>query len=56
MATKNSNPNVMVVQSTQDRSRRNAFIELNGSEGRGILVQGKMRSDFVVQGNIAKPM
>jgi hypothetical protein len=34
----------MVVQSTQDRPRRNASIELNGSEGRGILVQKKMRS------------
>jgi hypothetical protein len=38
----------MVVQPTQDRTCRDASIELNGSAVRGIFVQGKVRSDFVV--------
>jgi predicted esterase len=38
VATENLNPNVMVMQPTQDRPRRDTSVELNGSECRRILV------------------
>ena len=48
VCTENSNSNVLVVQPTDERMRRNASGPLNGSGSRCILVQGTMCPRLIV--------
>ena len=48
VCTENLNPNVMMMEPTQDRARTDGADALNWAPERRIFVQRPMRSDFVV--------